>query len=518
MIGRTRNRPAPDLPGRRPVITALAIAAALAAVLVVRSQAGGSEAARAPLPNIVFFLVDDMGWVDTTVNGSTYYETPNMERLARRGVTFTNAYSASAVCSPTRASIMSGQYPARLHFYAAAGHRPPRAAGLKKSAKPNEKVVTPRSASFLPLDVVTIAEALKPKGYVSELIGKWHLGRESYWPNRQGFDVQIAGGEHAGPKSYFSPYRVKNLPPGPEGEYITDRLTDEAVAFLQANRDGPFMLHLWHYGVHGPWGAKEEVTATFEDKSDPRGLQSSPVMASMLKSVDDSLGRILDTLEALGIADTTIVVFTSDNGGNVHTRIGGHVVTNNAPLKGGKGMIHEGGIRVPLIVSWPGLTSLGAISDMPVSSTDFYPTLLEAARAGAPAGQPLDGVSLVPALAGERTDRRPLFFYEPNYSAFRYPSAAVRLGDWKLVRRFGDGPDGRHKHQLYDLSADIGEANDLAASRPEIVGELAELLDDFLERTGAILPVANPSYDPAAPVPEFTYKEARGQTRASMAK
>jgi len=331
-------------------------------------------------PNIIAFLVDDMGWMDSSIYGSEYYKTANMARLARESVRFTDGYAANPLCSPTRASLMTGKYPARLRFTTPGGHLPElgREPGLThdRNYRKSQKV---ESRRILPLEERTIAEAAKEEGYKTCFIGKWHLGKsKQYWPEYQGFDVNLGGtGSPGPPGGYFDPYANARLENRKEGEYVTDRLTDEAIGFIESNKEEPFFLCLWHFGVHGPWGHKEEITEKFLETKDPRGEQGNPVMASMLLSIDESLGRLLDTLEELGIDENTIVMFLSDNGGNIHSDVGGKPPTNNAPLRGGKASIYEGGTRVPMLVKWPGVIEAGSTCAAVVSSIDIYPTVLD---------------------------------------------------------------------------------------------------------------------------------------------
>jgi len=481
-------------------------------------------------PNIVFFLVDDMGWMDTTVNGSQYYETPNMERLAERGMLFTNAYAANPLCSPTRASIMTGKYPARLHITTPACHLPPMPPDtpeFAEKAAPVQKVILPRSRRFLPPDEYTIVEALRDAGYKTAHVGKWHLGlKPEHWPEAQGFDVSFHGAPDPGPRSYFSPYQFPagTVTDGPEGEYITDRATDEAIELIDANKGGPFLLHMWHYAVHGPWGHKEEITKRFVSKKDPRGEQANPIMASMLWSVDESLGRIMDRLDELGIADNTIIILFSDNGGNVHSNRGddpklaritpGHRrwpfvedwrkyagelgPTNNAPLRGGKASIFEGGTRVPLMVCWPKVVQAGSRCSEVVSSVDWYPTMLAVAGIKPKAGKILDGVSLVPLLTQKgKLDRDAIFCHFPHGFGKRSPPATyVRQGDWKLIRVYGTSQYFPDEFMLYNLKDDIGETTNLAAKYPAKVKELDALITQHLQDTDAAVPKANPAYNP----------------------
>lgn len=524
---------------RRSVLHAIGAAAGLLVLPNLTLAAPGGGAQRRP--NIVFFLVDDMGWMDSTVYGSRYYETPNMERLAERGMRFTDAYAANPLCSPTRASILTGKYPARLEITTPAGHLPPLPDKplLEDKLPPHHKTIFPRSRRFLPPGEFTIAEALRKAGYKTAHIGKWHLGvLPKHWPEAQGFELSFHGAPDPGPRSYFSPYQFPagTVTDGPEGEYITDRVTDEALAFIEANKDRPFLLHLWHYAVHGPWGHKEEITRRFVGKKDPRGKQGNPIMASMLKSVDESLGRLLDKLDELRIADNTVIVFFSDNGGNVHSNTpgdrkrapkgsrrwkllqdwrrwaGDRPPTNNAPLRGGKAMIFEGGVREPMMVCWPGVVEPGSRCAEVVSSIDFYPTLLEIAGARPKPGQVVDGVSLMPLLTGKgKLDREAVFCHFPHGMGGKTPPAtSVRKGPWKLIRSYETSPEFPDRYMLFHLEKDIGETNNLAAKMPERVEELDALISKFLDDTGALVPKPNPAYMPWAPSHLTTAKQGDG--------
>ena len=509
---------------RRDFVKALGLGtAALAAPSLV-------SAAPRRKPNIIFFLVDDMGWMDSTVYGSQYYETPNMERLAKRSMRFTDAYAANPLCSPTRASIMTGKYPARLRITTPSCHRPPMPPGtpdFPEKAAPSRKVLLPRSRRFLPPEEYTIAEALGGAGYKTAHVGKWHLGlNPEHWPEAQGFEVSFHGAPDPGPRSYFSPYEFQagTVADGPQGEYITDRATDEALKFIGANKSGPFLLHMWHYAVHGPWGHKEEITKRFVAKKDPRGKQANPIMASMLWSVDESLGRIMAKLDALGIADDTIIIFFSDNGGNVHSNRGddpklakikpGHRrwpfvqdwrkyagdlgPTNNAPLRGGKASIFEGGTREPMMVCWPGVVAAGTICTDVVSSVDWYPTMLEMAGTRAKPKQILDGESLVPLLTQTgKLKRDAIFCHFPHGFGKRSPAATyVRKGDWKLIRVYETSEYFPDDFMLYNLRDDIGETTNLAKKYPVKVKELDALIDRHLKATNALVPRPNPAYNP----------------------
>ncbi|MFQ6130515.1 MAG: sulfatase [Armatimonadota bacterium] len=465
-------------------------------------------AAPARRPNVILFLADDLGWMDSSLYGSQYYETPNLERLAQRGMMFTDAYAANPLCSPTRASIMTGKYPARLRITTPACHLPaqPDEPLLGERTAPHYKMVCPRSRRFLPLEEYTIGEAFRDAGYSTGFIGKWHLGRDAqYWPREQGFDFDL-GAPNPGPPSYFSPYKFQTIEDGPEGEYITDRVTDEALTYVQQRREDPFLLCLWHFAVHAPFQAKEEITKTYRGKVDPRGRQDCPIMASMIQSLDESVGRVLDKLDELGIADRTIVIFMSDNGGNMYDTVEGTTPTNNAPLRGGKATIYEGGTREPCVIVWPGVVEPGTTCSEVISSIDFYPTMLEMAGIEGRSDHLVDGESIVPLLKGRgKLQREAIFCHFPHYvpATKNLPSTYVRKGDWKLIRFYGEGPNRSHAYELYNLRDDVGETSDLADREPAKVGELDALITQHLEEIDAIVPIPNPNYDPRAFNPMF---------------
>ncbi|CAH1001858.1 Arylsulfatase [Neolewinella maritima] len=457
-------------------------------------------------PNIVFFLVDDMGWMDSSVYGSQYYDTPNMERLARMGMTFTRAYAANPLCSPTRASILTGKHPGRFGMTTPAGHLPPNPEEdlRRTTGAPWQKVVQQGIRTFLPLEEFTLAEALQRNGYRTAHMGKWHLGQRGYWPEQQGFDVNVGGMMHPGPPSYFAPYRIANLPEGGQHEYITDRLTIEATNFLDTIGEQPFFLNLWHFGVHAPYQAPLDLIAKYEGRTDPRGKQSSPIMGGMMEKVDESLGSVLDKLEEKGLLDNTIFVFFSDNGGNMYDVVNGSFPTNNYPLSYGKGNIYEGGIRVPAIVAWPGRVAAGATSDALIQSIDFYPTLLAATGTPAEPTQLLDGVDLLPHLTrGTALKREAIFSHFPHYviATNNLPSTAVWYDHYKLVKEYGEGPDRTPALRLYDLERDISETTDLADQQPALVTKLAAMIKQHVAEIGGLVPVINPAYDPAAESP-----------------
>ena len=438
-------------------------------------------------PNIVFILADDLGWRDTGYNGSRFYETPNIDRLARSGMVFTNGYAAAPVCSPTRAALMTGKYPARLRLtrHLQGAHR-----------FHYSRVIPPLSRLELPLEEVTLAEMLRGAGYRSAAIGKWHLGDKGFLASDQGFDVSEGGDTAGSTNDFFYPAWKKKIPleGTRDGEYLTDRLTDLALDFVRKSAGRPFFLYLPHFAVHTPIQAKPEYIPKYEKKVRADDPQNYPTYAAMLQSVDESVGRVLALLEALKLTQDTIVVFTSDNGGVASREWRNRPVTSNLPLRAGKGHLYEGGIRVPTIVRYPGVTRAGSSSDEPVSTIDFAPTLAEAAGIGGDALPRMDGASILPLLEGKpRLGRERLYWHFPHYSPqLGVPSAAVRERDWKLIRFFEDG-----REELFNLREDPGEARDLAAARAEKRHSLSRRLDEWLRETGALLPAPNPDYDPA---------------------
>ncbi|MCL5269425.1 MAG: sulfatase [bacterium] len=446
------------------------------------ATAAGRRGAR---PNIILITIDDMGWADLGCFGSQYYETPHIDRLCAQGMKFNAAYAACAVCSPTRAAIQTGRYPARIGITDWIRPNIPVEDGKNPTgfARDKEGLFCPRNHQFLGHDEVTIAEVLKPLGYATGHIGKWHLGDRPWYPDTQGYDVNIGGAELGHQPSYFDPYTdgdhpdgIPNLPARRRGEYLTDRLGDEADRFVRAHKDGPFFLNWCPYAVHVPNQGKPELVAKYEAK--PRGNQKSPVYAAMIESVDESVGRIMATLDELGLADNTIVIFTSDNGGFKGS-------TNNSPLREAKAYPYEGGIRVPQIVRWPGVVAPGSVCETPVISMDFLPTIAAAAGAPLPTGRVIDGVSLLPLLTGSGALGRDTLYW--HYPHFCYtdivPYSIIRRGPWKLIKRYV----GR-EFELYNLDDDLSEARDLSAEMPDRVRELDAGLSAWLRETGAKLP------------------------------
>lgn len=433
-------------------------------------------------PNFVFILADDYGWTDTSYNGSKFYETPNLDRLAREGMVFTDGYSASPVCSPTRSAIMTGKYPARLHVTA---HLQGASNRLHFT-----RVLQPNARLALPLTETTIAEVLGAAGYRTACIGKWHLGAKGFLPSDQGFQVSHAGDEAGSTSSFFYPkWKTKVALDGAEGEYLTDRLTTLAVEFIRENRNRPFFLYLPHFAVHTPIEGKPEKVRKYERKSSETNPQNYAEYAAMVESLDEGVGRVLAELDAQGLAQKTLVIFTADNGGVVSREWKKRPITSNLPLRAGKGHLYEGGIRVPSIARMPGLTKPGSVCKVPILSVDYAPTLAELAGV---AMKGVDGVSIRRLLGGAETlPRRDIFWHYPHYSPqLGRPSAAIRSGNYKLILFFED-----NRVELYNLSSDIGESQNLAAGEPRRAKEMRARLEKWLHATGAQIPQPNPGYD-----------------------
>lgn len=428
-------------------------------------------------PNIVFILIDDMGLTDVGCFGSKFYETPNIDKLSKSGMKFTSAYSACTVCSPTRASFLTGQYPARLHITDwIAGH-----------VRPFAKLKVPDWTMYLPLEEDNLAKRLKSAGYASASIGKWHLGGAQYYPDKQGFDLNIGGTDKGQPPSYVAPYKIATLPEGPPGEFLSDRLTIEALKFIEGNKDRPFFLYLPHFAVHQPIAGKADVIEKYRKKLDPTAPQHNAKYAALVESIDDSVGKIVAKLEELKLSERTIVVFTSDNGGLLP-------VTSNVPLRAGKGSAYEGGVRVPMIVTWPGKIAAGSECSTPVITADYYPTFLELTSTPDSPGHIVDGESLVPLLKQTGALKRgKIYFHYPHYHpGGATPYGAVRSGDFKLIEFFETG-----KVELYNIKEDIGERTDLSEQQPAKAAELKKALHDWRAAVGAQMPTENPNYDAA---------------------
>lgn len=452
-------------------MTPLRTALALAAGLVLAPLAFSADR-----PNVVVFLIDDLGWADPGCYGNTFHETPHIDRLAKDGVRFTNGYSACTVCSPTRAALLTGQYPARLHVTDwIAGHK-----------RPFARLKVPDWTMHLPHETHSLAEAFKAAGYTTASVGKWHLGMADSYPEKHGFDLNVGGTDKGSPPGYFAPEKIPTLPPGKDGEFLPDRLTAEAVKFITANKDKPFFLYFPHYAVHTPIGGKADVIAKYTKKAEAMGLKANPTYAALFEGVDDSVGAVRRALADLKLNDRTIVVFTSDNGGLLP-------ITANPPFRAGKGSAYEGGVRVPWIVHWPGVTKPGTTSDTPIITCDLYPTLADACGLKVPAAHTVDGVSMAAVLkGGAAPEREALYWHYPHYHpGGATPYSAARFGDWRLVEFFETG-----KVELYNLKDDVGEKTDLAAKEPERAAKLHAKLKAWRQAVGAQLPTPNPDHDP----------------------
>tara|TARA_R110002049_G_scaffold4601_5_gene32294 strand:+ start:417471 stop:418916 length:1446 start_codon:yes stop_codon:yes gene_type:complete len=474
----------------RPALVAIGLAFFAADANADATEANANTTADART-NVVLILIDDLGWKDLACYGSDYYQTPHIDQLANEGMRFTDGYAACNVCSPTRAALMSGKYPARLLLtqWLPSG---------RWSATGN-KLREGRYISNLPLEEVTIAEAMRDAGYRTAFMGKWHLGTETYYfPEHQGFDVNIAGRDYGAPGNYFYPFEGKWKIPttgqklfkqaplsGKTGDYLVDRLAEEAERFIRESASEPFFLVLSHYAVHTPLQGKPEKVKRYQQvpKDDQQG---KPDYAAMVESVDDSVGRVMTTLSELKLDQQTLVIFTSDNGGFAGA-------TANEPLRANKGSNYEGGIRVPVIVKWPGRTKPASVSNEPVISTDFYPTILAATGQPLRPYQHIDGESLVPVLTGNGDlHRDALYWHYPHYNQHpeSFPSGVIRAGNWKLIESYETG-----EITLYNLADDLGERNDLSNEQPEKVAELHRKLKAWRKEVGA---------DPMKPNPEYT--------------
>ena len=480
--------------------------ALLPALLLAIVSAGAAPAVPRPAkPNIVFFLADDLGQRDLGCYGSTFYETPNLDRLAREGAKFTAAYAACPVCSPTRASILTGQWPQRTGItdYIGAPTRP-------GQWNRNTKLLPAPCADRLATDSPTLAKAMKGAGYATFFAGKWHLGPEGHWPENQGFDINMGGIDKGGPyggKKYFSPYGTPRQPDGPDGEHRPDRLATETAKFIETNKDRPFFAYYSFYDVHTPLMARGDLRKKYAEKKqrldlaekwgregerDVRLTQDHVVYAAMVEAMDLAVGKVLAKLDELGLRDNTLVIFTSDNGG-LSTSEGWP--TSNLPLRGGKGWLYEGGIREPLLIRWPAVAKAGLIVTTPVSSPDFFPTLLEAAGANPPPDQTLDGMSLVPLLKGNTLPDRAIFWHYPHYgNQGGAPGAAIRRGDWKLIEWAED-----NRAELFNITQDQGETDNLANKEPQRVTVLRAELAAWQKQVSAKFSTPNPNYNASKP-------------------
>ncbi len=434
-------------------------------------------------PNVVLIVADDLGWTDLGCYGSDLYQSPNIDGLARDGMRFTANYSACTVCSPTRAALLTGKYPARLHITDWIPGLPPA----------NPKLIVPDFTKQLPLEETTLAEKLHSAGYVTASIGKWHLGGPEFYPQHQGFDLNVAGTDQPQPRpGYFAPYNINTMEQGPNGEYITDRLGMEAVRFIRAHAERPFFLYLPHFAVHTPIQAKKPMIDRYQARIREGMHHTNAAYAAMIDSLDQTVGRIRETLKELDIADRTIIIFTSDNGGRIPT-------TSNTPLRAGKGSCYEGGVRVPLLIHWPGVTKPDSKCVTPVITMDLFPSVLEMTGVANNEEVNLDGVSLSPLLkqSGALADRA-LYWHYPHYQHYQQegarPYAAIRRDDHRLIEFFDD-----HRVELYNLRDDPGERSNVAISSPELAKSLQDELHAWLRAVDAQIPTPNPNYDPDQP-------------------
>ena len=454
----------------------------------VAGAAGGRK------PNVVLLYADDLGWTDLGCYGSGYYDTPNLDRLCAQGMKFTAAYSPAANCAPARACLLSGQYVPRHGVYTVGGKR--RFDSKPRLLKWNErKLLAPENAKGLPSEKVTFAEALKAAGYATGMFGKWHLGGgQGQTPKAQGFDqvVNMAAGRHFNFRT-----RPMPKPKPPKDAYLSDHLADQALAFIETNRDRPFLLYLSDFLVHVPLEGKQRLVDKYRQRA-PAGGHRNPVYAAMIESLDHSFGRVVNKLDELGLAEDTLVIFFSDNGGcgsakNRGLDHGGGL-TSNHPLRGMKGMLYEGGIRVPMIARWPGVIEPGTVCHEPVHGVDLYPTFLDVAGASRPDGQPLDGEGLLPLMAGNapHLKRQDIYWFMPGYLPGRQaPANAMRSGKYKLIEFFEDG-----RLELYDLEDDIGETRDLSGQMPDKTRELHERMKKWRVAVAAEIPPRNPDFNP----------------------
>ena len=462
------------------------------------------HAAAPQKPNVVLILADDLGWTDLACFGSDLHETPALDQLARDGMKFTQNYSACTVCSPTRSALMTGKYPARTHI----------TDWIPGAMPDNPKLLVPDWTKYLPLEETSIAKVFKAAGYATASIGKWHLakvGTQESYPEAHGFDLNIAGTDKAQPPTYYAPWKIPTLKPeGKDGEHVTDRLAEEAVKFIERSKDQPFFLYLPHFAVHTPIQGRPDLTEKYRRKIAAKGedklIHKNPDYAALTEGLDTAVGRVRAKLAELKLTERTIVIFTSDNGGRVPT-------TSNLPLRVGKASAYEGGVRVPLIVSWPTVTKPGSVSEAPVITMDLFPSLVEMAGLPATAARTaVDGVSLAPLLRGTPPPTRDaLFWHYPHHQHYQLggamPYGAIRSGDFKLIEFFND----MHV-ELYHIRDDLSEKNDLAATRPQTVAALRTRLHAWRREVGAQMPTPNPNHDPSRP--EFNPPPAKAKKAA----
>lgn len=472
---------------RQPVLmTLLGLGLAISCSALVRTAAAQENIRK---PNVILIIADDLGGSDLGCYGSKFHRTPELDRLAAEGVRFTQAYAACPVCSPTRAAIMTGKSPARLHltdWLPGRGNRP------------DQKLNRPEIRPQLPLAEVTLAEVFKAAGYATCHVGKWHLGGEGFSPLEQGFDVNIAGDHTGTPLSYFAPFskngrQMRGLENAPSGEYLTPRLTTEAERFIESHREQPFFLYFPHYAVHTPIMAPSELVEQFPGETPFTGQQNNPIYAAMLLAVDQSVGRLRKKLSEMQLAENTVIVFTSDNGGLSVVEGPKTPATSNVPFREGKGWLYEGGVRVPLLIAGPGVTQPGRVSHQVACSYDILPTLCRLCGLETPAE--LEGADLTAALQSEATQPRELYWHYPHYSnQGGKPGGSVRAGDYKLIEFYENG-----RRELFDLSKDVRESRNLAEEMPDKVAELSQKLDSWRTHVGAQMMTPNPDYKPNPP-------------------
>jgi len=450
--------------------------------LALTPDALHAAASNSKRPNIVVFLIDDMGWGDLGCYGDTFHETPNIDQLARESMKFTNAYAGAPVCSPSRAAILTGKAPARLHL----------TQWIPGVFYKHKKLLEAPTPLHLNRNVPTIAKMLKSAGYHTGAIGKWHLGGEGYLPEDFGFDVNIAGDNHGHPPSYFGPYNFHNLTGYTAKDYLTDVLTQKMDAFVQdAAAKGPFFLYMAEYSVHLPLQAKLDMIEKYRRKNGGKD-EPDPIYAAMIESTDIALGSLRTVLQRAGVADNTIILLTSDNGGVGFQGRRLHRIADNGPLRAGKGYLYEGGIREPFLVHWPGVTKPNTVCDVPVSGLDLMPTILQMTGAG-PVPEPYDGLDITGLLRGGAAPQRDtLYWHYPHYSdQGGTPGGAIREGDWKLIEFFED-----NHLELYNLALDPGEQYNFASSYADKAWDLRRKLASWRESVNAVMPTPNPNYDP----------------------
>ncbi len=495
-------------------------AIAIVALVLFALVAGDGRADEKPV-NVVFILADDLGWTDLGCYGSTFHKTPHLDALAQRGMLFNQAYVPNPLCAPARSSIMTGLNPARTGMtYPDIGHQTiTLEKGLRQQAGPNEPFLLAEPVTCLSPDYFTLGQAFKQAGYVTGHFGKWHLGRPPFSPLEHGFDVDIPHTNAPGPllHGFFHPFPIWPKH-GEPGDHLEDLLADEAVKFLHENRDRPFFLNYWAFQVHSPWQAKQQQIAQYQAQADPNALQRNPVYAGMVESLDDAVGKLVAALEKTGVIDRTVIVFLSDNGPFVAPHpppvmdpAFAHIPpTSVLPLRGGKQTVYEGGIRVPQIIVWPGVTPAGSVSHALTCSTDFFPTFIDLLGWDFSQAPDFDGVSLRPVLEGTGEARDEILCHFPHRQDTRPyegmvaphtggPAASLRQGDWKIIRFFAEHQDGSDRFELYHLGEDIGQRRDLSGTQPERLTQLRTLLDQRLTEMQAVIPKRNPAFRPTMP-------------------